>query len=262
VRDAVTLRKAIDVLRGERTFTLGVVFPGSTHHYLLREWLIAGGINPDTDIHLVIVPAPSMLTNLRNQNLDGYCVGEPWNSAAVRANLGWVAATSLQLAPRHPEKVLMARRDFAEQHPDEHLALLAALLEAGAWCDEPANREELARTLSRRHYVNASFEILRDGLHANVDFGHGRREALPEFHIFHRDDANRPTPQRAAWVMKNLLRLGSEHLATTPSPSAITRVFREDIYQAACNLVTQRRGLPGVEAGPATANPEPEPVCC
>lgn len=260
VRDAASLRKVIELHRGQRTFTLGVVFPGSTHHYLLREWLLGGGVNPDTDIHLVIVPAPSMLTSLRNGNLDGYCVGEPWNTAAVRAGLGWGAATSRQLSPRHPEKVLLVRRDFAGQHTDEHLALIAALIEACAWCDVPANREELARVLARRHYVNAPLEALRESLLDSFDFGHGRTEHIPDFHVFHQGDANVPSPQKAAWVMNHLLALSSRHPAVAPSPSAIPRIFREDIYQAALRLVGQNPA----PATPLTSvvPPKTEPVCC
>ncbi len=236
VRDAASLRKVIELRRSERTFTLGVVFPGSTHHFLLREWLRAGGIDPDTDIHLAVVPAPSMLTSLRNNNLDGYCVGEPWNSAAVKEGLGWIAATSLQLAPRHPEKVLLVRREFDRQHPEEHRALIAALLAACAWCDEPGNREELARVLARRQYVNAPFEVLRESLQHTLDFGHGRREIQADFHLFNQGDANRPSARKAAWVINTLLPLSSRLPGVAPSPAAMTRVFREDIFDEARKL--------------------------
>lgn len=237
VRDATSLRKVIEVYRASRRFTLGLVFSGSTHHYLLREWLLAGGINPDTDLQLVVVPAPSMLANLRNGNLDGYCVGEPWNTAAVRAGLGWIAATSLQLAPGHPEKVLMVRRDFAEQQSAEHLALIAALLEACAWCEQPDNREELARVLSRRHYVGAPLEVLRDSLRPAFDLGHDRSATYPDFHIFNQGQSTVPTPQKAAWVMNHLLPLGVRQPALAPSPSAIPRIFCEDLHHAARDLV-------------------------
>ncbi len=258
VRDAASLRKVIELRRGDRLFTLGVVFPGSTHHFLLREWLLAGGIDPDADIHLAVVPAPSMLTNLRNHNLDGYCVGEPWNSAAVNEGLGWIAATSLQLAPRHPEKVLMVRREFDEQHPDEHRALIAALLEACAWCDQPGNREELARVLSRRHYVNAPFEVLRHSLQPTFDFGHGRSETHPELHIFNQGDANVPSARKAAWVMNHLLPLSSRLPAVAPSPATLARIFREDIFQAARSLA-QPASIARLST-PPLATPATEPA--
>jgi ABC-type nitrate/sulfonate/bicarbonate transport system substrate-binding protein len=199
-----------------------------------------------------------MLTSLRNQNLDGYCVGEPWNSAAVNAGLGWIAATSLQLAPRHPEKVLMVRREFDEQHPEEHRALIAALLEACAWCDQPGNREELARVLSRRHYVNAPFEVLRDSLQHKFDFGHGRTETHTEFHIFNQGDANLPSGKKAAWVMNNLLPLSSRLPAVAPSPATMARIFREDIFLAARGLLGR---APATRlSAPPLPTPETEPA--
>ncbi len=254
VRDAASLRKVIELRRGDRMFTLGVVFPGSTHHFLLREWLLAGGIDPDTDIHLAVVPAPSMLTSLRNGNLDGYCVGEPWNSAAVSEGLGWIAATSIQLAPRHPEKVLMVRRDFEEQHREEHRALIAALLEACAWCELAANREELARVLSRRHYVNAPFEVLRDSLQHTFDFGHGRSEIHADFHIFKQGDANLPSGKKAAWVMNNLLPLSSRLPSVAPAPATMAGIFREDIFEEAGRL----RDQPAAPAPAKESNRKPE----
>lgn len=250
VRDENSLRQIIELNRNERRFTFGVVFPSSSHHYLLREWLRRGGIHPDADVNIVIVPAPSMFENLRNGHLDGYCVGEPWNTVAVRKNMGGVAATSLDLAPGHAEKVLMVRKDFAEQHPDEHLRLIAAVYEGCVWCDAPENREELARVLSRRAYLNVPFETLRESLSESLNFGPGITEALSDFHVFHRYDANAPTLMKAAWVTNNLLRLGQSDRNATVPPATLPKVFREDIYQAALRLV---------ENCPVTSNqPEPE----
>lgn len=240
VRDANSLRQIIELNRHDKRFTFGVVFPSSSHHYLLREWLRRGGIHPDADVNIVIVPAPSMFENLRNGHLDGYCVGEPWNTVAVRKNMGGVAATSLDLAPGHAEKVLMVRKDFGEQHPDEHLRLIAAIYEACVWCDAAGNREELARVLSRRTYLNVPFETLRESLSESLSFGPGQSEALSDFHVFHRYDANAPTLMKAAWVTNNLLRLGQPDRATAASPATLPKVFREDIYQAALRLVESR----------------------
>lgn len=258
VRDALSFKKIIDLNRDDRIFTLGVVFNCSSHHHLLRTWLQSGGIDPDNDVNIVIVPAPSMFDNLRNGNLDGYCVGEPWNTVAVRQNVGWCAATSLQLSPRHPEKVLMVRNDFSEQHPEEHLRLIAAVYEACQWCDATGNREELARVLSRRLYVNTSFKVLKDCLLDSFDFGTTQRELLPEFHVFNRFNANAPTPDKAAWVMNNLLRTRTAHETRALPPSSLQKIFREDIFSAAMELVEN-----GVPAELQTEiEPEPVTACC
>ena len=111
VRDGATLRAEIARTRGEKTFTFGVVYSFSSHHYLLRNWLTAAGIQPDRDVRIVVVPPPQMVSNLKAGHLDGFCVGEPWNSVAIRAGEGSVVAISAELDPYHPEKVLMVRQD-------------------------------------------------------------------------------------------------------------------------------------------------------
>src|SRR5262249_26411819 len=155
VRNNVSLREEIVRSRAEKTFTFGVVSLLSSHHYLLRNWLAQAGINPERDVRIVVVPPSQMVVNLAAGHLDGFCVGEPWNSVAVQQDIGWCAATSAELQPCHPEKVLMVRREFAEKRGAEHLALIAALLEACEFCDVPENQDQIAATLSRPEYVNA-----------------------------------------------------------------------------------------------------------
>ena len=237
VRDAKSLRHEIDRCRGRRVFTLGVVFAYSSHNLLLRQWLATGGVDPDGDVRIVVVPAPAMFENLKSGNLDGYCVGEQWNSVAVHAGLGWCAATSTQLAPRHPEKVLLVRRIFAEQRSAEHLALIAALIEACAFCDQPENREQVIATLAQPKYLNVPADRLRGGLIGQFNYGHGRLESLPDFQVFSRHEANEPTPAKAAWVLRQLPQLGADAAASPSLPGSLARVFRADIFQQARQLV-------------------------
>jgi ABC-type nitrate/sulfonate/bicarbonate transport system substrate-binding protein len=138
VRDGKTLRDLIGHQR-ER-LTLGIVYPHSSHSFMLRNWLRSHQIDPERDVQLVVVPPAQVFANLRAGHLNGYCAGEPWNSLAVLAQVGWIVATGAELDPLHPEKVLMLRRDFAEKHESEHLALIAALIEACRFCDAPEIR--------------------------------------------------------------------------------------------------------------------------
>src|SRR6185369_12463375 len=96
-----------NVIRKRREpLTLGMVFPFSAHNFDLRHWLAAAGIHPDHDVRLVAIPPPLMVESLRAGQVDGFCVGEPWNSVAVAQSLGRVVATKAQLLPRSAEKVL------------------------------------------------------------------------------------------------------------------------------------------------------------
>ena len=143
VRDGKTLRAEITRSRREKILMFGVVHTFSSHNFLLRDWLTAAGIHPDRDVRIVVVPPPQMVANLQTGNLDGFCAGEPWNSVAVQSRAGWCVAASAELAPGHPEKVLMVRQDFAEQHDEQHLALVAAQPQRG--CGKNSRRHFASR---------------------------------------------------------------------------------------------------------------------
>lgn len=123
--------------------TLGVVNLYASHTILLHAWLRANHINPQRDVRIVVVPPAQVFGNLKAGHLDGYCVGEPWSSLAVSTKIGWCAATSVDLAPGHVEKVLMVTADFARRRQIEHLHIIAALAEACRFCDERENREKV-----------------------------------------------------------------------------------------------------------------------
>ncbi|HEX7654522.1 MAG TPA: CmpA/NrtA family ABC transporter substrate-binding protein [Verrucomicrobiae bacterium] len=236
VRDGKTLRTAILEARHEKIFTFGTVFPFSSHRHLLRRWFASHGIDPDRDVRIVVVPPPQMVANLKAGNLDGFCVGEPWNSVAIKSNAGWIAATSLELDPLHPEKVLMVRSDFAEQRQAEHIALLAALLEACEFCDQPENHERISETLSDPRYVGVPESSLRPFIEGDLDLGHGTERSSRDFCIFNRDNANEPSGDKAAWVMEMLRNSG-----LCPRPETITfaftrKIFRADLYEKAVAL--------------------------
>ncbi len=253
VRDARTLRSEIERCRGTKTFTFGVVFQWSSHNFLLRSWLASAGIDPDKDVHIVVVPPPAMFMNLKAGNLDGYCVGEPWNSVAVESGDGWCPAVSAQLSPGHAEKVLMVRRDFTETHSSEHLRLIAALLEACAFCEKPGNRERVIDTLSRPNYVNASPALLRRSISGPFQFGADRTEMVPGFHRFAGDEANEPSIGKAQWILEHLLRLGVIQDRTAIRTLASGAVFRADLYQQARQLLnsTEQTNPDALELTPA-----------
>ena len=235
VRDGHSLRA--EVARGGEPLTFGVVNPYSSHSFLLRDWLRRHDIEPDRDVQIVVVPPAQVATNLRAGHLDGYCVGEPYNSLAVLVKSGWCVAISPELAPGHPEKVLMVRKDFAERAEAEHLALIAALVEACRFCDRPENRERITETLAQSHYVNVPIRALQMSLGGSFDFGNGRVEKVPNFHIFSRGHANDPTLEKARWVIANLHSAGLlSDPAEVPAEHA-AQWFRTDLHQQALQLI-------------------------
>ena len=233
VRDGESLARHIRERGPAKPLTLGIVSPWSSHRFLLHRWLRQYGVDPATDVRVVVVPPQQVFANLRAGYLDGYCVGEPWNSLAVLTGKGWCAATSADIAPMHPEKALMVRRDFAEERGEEHLALVAALYEACRFCDGPEHRERVMETLAESPYINAPIQALRMSMAGTFDFGHGRTEKMANFHHFHRGAANPPTPSKAGWV---LAQMHECHLLPDPAlvdAGVIDESFRLDLFEAA-----------------------------
>jgi nitrate/nitrite transport system ATP-binding protein len=242
VRSLKDLKAAIET-NPDRVFTFGVVHSASMHNLMMRYWLASAGIDPDRDVNLVVIPPPQMVANLMSGNIDGFCVGEPWNSRAVQEKHGFVIATDLDIWAGHPEKMLAVKEAWAEQYPQTHLALVKALLQACMYCDDPANRDEIVKLLSKPEYVGTSPESLRPGF---IDaFDRGTDEApqmLRRFHQFYVDKSICPNRFEGLWILTQLARWG---VTTFPKNwvEILERVRRVDLYgQAAREL-----GLPDQE---------------
>jgi len=236
VRDAKSFKEFL-VSDAKTIPTLGTVSPFSSHNFLLRGWLRSGGIDPDKDVRIVIVPPPQVCQNLESGNLDGFCVGEPWNTLAVQSRIGWSVATSADLSPGHPEKILLVREEFVEKRAEQHLNLIAALLEACKWCDQSGNLPELVTLLARPEYINLPARTLMPSLSGRYDYGNGRRESIADFVAFHQHNANEPDSQKVDWIADHLADNG---FARVPRPTAALcrRVFRRDLFQQARRLAS------------------------
>jgi len=217
----------------DHVHNLAMVHTASMHNLMLRHWLALGDIDPDRDVNLTVIPPPQMVATLKAGSIDGFCVGEPWNSHAIQENLGFVIATDQDIWQGHLEKVLGVREDWANRYPETHLALVKALLEACEYCDDRRNREEVAELLSDPAYVGTSVEYLRPGL---VDPYRRHLDAEPEnllrYNQFYVDRTNCPYRVEGLWIMTQLARWG-----ITPFPrnwlDILDRVRRVDVFGAA-----------------------------
>ncbi len=155
----------------DKPHTLGMVHPASMHNLLLRHWLASGGIVPDRDVNLTVVPPPQMLSHLKSGAIDGFCVGEPWNSRAIQAGLGFIITSTPEILPSHIEKVLAVRQDWARRHSNTHAALVRAILEACLYCDLPQNRPQLLAWLAQPEYLGMTAAELEPGLSGHLQRG-------------------------------------------------------------------------------------------
>ena len=133
---------------GAEPLTFGMTFPFSTHNYQLRFWMAAGGVDPDEDVRLVVLPPPYMVDSLANGHVDAFCVGAPWNSVAVDLGVGHILHFVSDILVRAVEKVLAVRQDWSEKNAGVVAALVRAHIRAAEFIEQPQNRAEAARILS------------------------------------------------------------------------------------------------------------------
>lgn len=222
-RAGSVLRVLIDRRRalGKPRLCFASVFPTSTHAYALRDWMAAAGIDPDEDVRMVVIPPPRMVESLASGLIDGCCVGEPWNSRAVCEGAGRILLAGYDVWPHAPEKVLGVRRDWLEANRDTHACLVAAIVEAGEWADDPANRREVARLLSLPQYVDLPEDVIAGSLGGRPA---GSLAERPDFHVFSRRHANFPWLSDAEWLLAQMRRWG--HLPEATDAAA----FAASVY--------------------------------
>lgn len=232
------LRKVVAVraAAGAAPLTFGIVFPFSMHHYELRRWLAHGGLDPDADVRLTVVPPPMMAAAVEAGHIDGFCVGAPWSSIAQDASAARAIVSKTALWRNSPEKVLAMRRDWLDAHEDRAIALIQALIDAAQWLDEPAHRRDAAALLSRPEHVAAPAAVIENVLAGRIVRGpDGRYLADPDAIVFHRYAANFPWRSHAVWIAEEMRRMGQTRDPRAAETAA--QVYRPDIYRRAAAAI-------------------------
>jgi NitT/TauT family transport system ATP-binding protein len=225
----VARRKA----KGEEPLTFGMTFPFSTHNYHLRFWMAAGGVDPDEDVRLVVLPPPYMVESLANKHVDAFCVGAPWNSVAVDLGIGFILHFVSEILAHAAEKVLAVRGRWAEENPDVVKRLVRAHRRAAGFVEDEGNRDEVAAVLSAPHRIDVAAEVLRRTLDGRMKVApDGTVRMSDRYLIIGRNGASRPDPVQAAWLYAQMVRWGQAPLAADLLATA-KAVFRPDLFDAA-----------------------------
>lgn len=214
-----------------------VTFPGGNHDLWTRYWLASGGIDPNKDISLIVVPPPQMVANMKVGTIDTFCVGEPWNAQLVAQELGYTALITGDLWKDHPEKAFTLRADWVDKNPKAAKALTMAVLEAQQWCDDPANTEEMCNIISKREWLKIDPKDILGRARGNIDFGDGRKvENSPVAMKFWRDFASYPYKSHDIWFVTEDTRWGYLP-ADTDAKALVDKVNREDIWREAAKAI-------------------------
>ena len=252
---ASALKPVVDAFNNSgRPFNMGMVFPVSTHNYELRYWLAAGGIDPGlyspednsgqigADAFLSVTPPPQMPATLEAGTIYGYCVGEPWNQAAVFKGVGVPVITDYEIWKNNPEKVFGMTEDFVDEYPNTAIAVTKALIRAAKWLDENdnANRMEAVNILSQSQYVGADAEVIANSMTGTFEYEKGDKREVPDFNVFYRHYATYPFYSDAIWYLTQMRRWGqiAEDKPDSWYEEVAKSVYRPDIYfEAAKSLL-------------------------
>jgi two-component system, oxyanion-binding sensor len=257
---ALALARVVAARRksGAEPLIFGMTFPFSTHNYQLRFWMAAGGVDPDEDVHLVVLPPPYMVDSLANGHVDAFCVGAPWNSIAVDRGVGHILHFASDILVRAAEKVLAVRQDWSEKNADVVSALVRAHVRAADFIEQPHNRSEAARILAQPERIGVDADVIQRTLD-------GRLKILPDgtmressrYLLVGREGAGRPDPAQAAWLYAQMVRWGQAAIGPEALKTAKS-VFRPDLYDAALGQGVRQDSKPadasdavGAFAGPA-----------
>lgn len=252
---ASVLKPVIAKYQGQgKPFKMGMVFPVSTHNYILRYWLAAGGINPGyylpgdaagttgAQVQLSVTPPPQMPSTMEAGTINGYSVGEPWNQASVKKKIGVPIIVDPDIAGTTADKVFGMTEEFAAKNPKTVQALLRALIRASQWLDAEGgkNRAEAVKMLAKSNYVGADEDVLMASMTGKFTFGAGDTRDTPEFNLFFKDGASYPYYSDGIWYLTQMRRWGQIPEAKPDQwyVDTIKSVYRPDLYdQAAKALV-------------------------
>lgn len=214
-----------------KPLSFGMVHPVSTHNYELRYWMATSGIEPDVDATIKPFPPPTMPSNLIAGNIEGYCVGEPWNERIVMMKKGSTLVTNYDIWNNNPEKVLQTRADFITKNPQTTKAVMKAIIEAQMWLDASwDNRKEAVKILGQKNYVNAPVDVLEKSMIGTFQYLKDQKsEANPQFNVFANYYAAYPFYSHGMWFITQMYRWGQLERAVDMK-AVIESVYRPDLF--------------------------------
>ncbi len=220
------------------TLTFATVHLFSTHTYLLRLWLKAGGIDPDRDLRILVLPPEQMCDSLARGIIDGFCVGEPWNSLAVLQGIGSVASSGYHIWNNAPEKVLSVTADWHSNHPGTHARLRLALMEACQALTDTEFRKTAAETMSGPEYLDLPSMYLLPSLTGDYSFRKGEpTQHIENFHLFWDYQACFPWRSHAQTLVEMSAETMGKKFTQETISSLVQQCYRTDLYRESARLM-------------------------
>jgi nitrate/nitrite transport system substrate-binding protein len=210
-----------------------MTFPGGTHDIWLRYWLAATGVDAKT-VGIKTIPPPQMVANMKVDNMDGFCVGEPWNGVAVKEGIGFTHVASQDIWKNHPEKALVVNEEFSSKQKEELKRIMKAVIEASIWLDSLPNRKKAAEILSQTKYVNAPEEVIEARLLGtnNVGCRFGDKKYADDYMKFYNaGSTNAPRKSYGIWFMSQYVRFGMIPDSISDYRGITDKIIMSDLYK-------------------------------
>ncbi len=193
--------------RRQPPLTFGTTFPFSCHTYQLRFWLAAGGIDTSEDVRIAVLPPPYMVESLKGGEVDGFCVGAPWNSRAVELGIGHIIHFGSEIVERLTEKVIAARSDWARHHGDLLISLMRSVSAAAAFASKPENWELCSERLSAPGRIDAGRDLIKQSLSGALKVDRAGSYRRDNGHLILGEGLKaRPDTAQAAWFYSQMVR--------------------------------------------------------
>jgi bicarbonate transport system substrate-binding protein len=225
--------------QGGAPFKVAYTFPKANQDFWVRYWLAAAGINPDTDVNLIAVPAAQTVANMKTGTMDGFSTGDPWPYRIVADDIGFMAALTADIWPFHPEEYLALRADWVDKNPKATKALLKGVMEAQQWCDNPNNHAEVAKILAKPAYFNIPEIIIASPLKGEYKLGDKQPDVKDRnkgvlYWKDPRGSVSYPYKSHDLWFLTESVRWGFLPPETLAQASVmIDQVNREDLWKEA-----------------------------
>ena len=233
---AITLHnkhKNVKTAKDMKGFRFCVPFRYSMHNYLLRYYLAEGGVHPDKEVQIRVVPPPEMVANLKAENVDGYLAPDPFNQRAVYENAGFIFKLTKDIWDGHPCCAFAISKEFTKQYPNTFLALFKSIVDATHFSSNPANRKDIAKAIAPANYLNQPRIVLEQVLTGRFADGLGKIQNVPDridFDPF-------PWHSMAIWILTQMKRW--KHVETDFDYKQVA----EQVYLAAqCDELIEQLG--------------------
>jgi nitrate/nitrite transport system substrate-binding protein len=202
-------------------FSIGVPFAFSMHNLLLRYYLASGGLDPDKDVQIQVIPPPDAIAKMTAGQLDAFLLPDNVVQRSVFNKIGFIHLLTKDIWAGHPCCAFAASQKWIDTNPKTFRAINKAIIDGAGYANDPKNREEIAKAIAGKNYLNQPEPVLKAVLTGKFEDGQGNTLDVPDRIGFD------PYPWKsfAKWISSQFVRWD-----LMPKEKADYKTIAENIY--------------------------------